>query len=227
MNNYWEKHASETYSADLFMAAVNHLVFAQALYYENRGDKAHYRVIERHETAIQNYLDGMGVTLHVDRVMQYVAISSQPRDGYRHQMLKRDESLLMAVLRLLYHQRMGAAESDDGRVEVDLVSLVDVYRAETGEDLPEKQHELRSLIEVAVRFGIARIRILDDDPQPFSVVILPGIEHILNLDHVSKLAAGYAAAAAERCELNKAAEPDIDSDESTTMHDEELSNETN
>lgn len=226
MSNYWEKYASQTYSIELFIAAVNHLVFAQALYYENRGDKSHYRVIERHETAFQNYLDGMGVTLHVDRVMQYVAISSQPRDGFRHHMLKRDESLLIAVLRMLYHQRMGAADSDDGRVEVDLVSLVDVYRAETGEDLPEKQHELRSLIDVAVQYGIARIRNLEDDPQPFSVVILPGIEHILNLDHVSKLAAGYATAAALRRELSKSTAPNFESSESATMHEEDISNET-
>ena len=225
MSNYWEKYASQTYSVELFIAAVNHLVFAQALYYENRGDKSHYRVIERHETAFQNYLDGMGVTLHVDRVMQYVAISSQPRDGFRHHMLKRDESLLIAILRMLYHQRMGAADSDDGRVEVDLVSLVDVYRAETGEDLPEKQHELRSLIDVAVQYGIARIRNLEDDPQPFSVVILPGIEHILNLDHVSKPAAGYATAAALRRELSKSTAPNFESSESATMHEEDISNE--
>lgn len=227
MTSFWEKYASDTYSVDLFIAAANHLVFAQALYYENRRDKAHYRVIEQHEKAFQIYLDGLGIQLHVDRVMQYVAASSPPREGFRHQTLKRDETLLIAVLRLIYHQRMSAAESEDGRVEVDLVTLVDIYRAETGEELPEKQHELRSLIDVATRFGIARIRNLADAPQPFSIVILPGIEHILNLDHVSKLAAAYADAASEKRGLEKPEQADKETASVDSADTEEESYETN
>lgn len=211
MSSFWAAVANEQYPEELFCAAANHLIYAQALYYETPTDRAHYRVIETHERLFRDFLRNLGLNLHVDRGLRYVVAVSPPDAPYRHRTLRKDESLLLAVLRKIYDQRMGSAESDDGRVDVDLGELVDIYRTETGLELPESQKELRGLVDRVCVFGVARVRSLGtEEEQPFSVVILPAIEQILNLEHCSKLAAAYAAATAE----TTAVQPD-DSDEET------------
>ena len=198
MSSFWASAANDIYPEELFCAAANHLIFAQALYYEQPAERAHFRVIEHHERLFRDFLSNLGLSLHVDRGMRYVVAVSKPDAPYRHRMLRKDESLLLAVLRKIYDQRMGSAESEDGRVDLDLGELVDIYRTETGLEMPESQKELRGLVDRVRVFGVARVRVLGaDDEQPFSVLILPAIEQVLNLEHCSKLAAAYAAATAE------------------------------
>lgn len=174
-----------------FEAAAYRLVAEQVLYASDRGNKLPYWLIEDHEREFRHALEPMGVGLLVNRRLRYACALP------RHTKIADaglEPTLLALVLRKIYDElaRLGQI-NDAGEVFVDLIELAEKFRQSTnGRDLP-KGGQLRELVRVVQRWGIARRHedVSDDDTdveQPFVVVIRPAIADVLGETPLQRLA---------------------------------------
>lgn len=197
MPRNWVKLAesSAIHEESDFKSASYQLLCAQVLYESDQAQRVAYRLIADHRTEFKEAFQLFGMDLVFDDASRYVAAIPE---GGRKAILPLTESLLVLVLRKLYHEQASRGALEDGGVAiVSIDELRSAYLASTRRELPTSVGDLGALVDQMQRFGIARqIESETDSVQPFDVAVLPGIQTLVNEAALMKLSAHHEAAAA-------------------------------
>lgn len=195
MPKAWDSIAedSKDYQVTDFQKAGYQLVCAQILYESNSHQRVAYRLIREYQTQFREAVALFGLDLFVDDMYRYCA--AIPRAQHRVA-LPLDDTLLVLVLRKLYHEQASkGALTDEGSAVVSIEELHSAYNATTHKELPSTRRDLGALLDQMKRFGIAKeAKETESADQPFDVEILPGITRVVNEDTLMKLSAHYESA---------------------------------
>lgn len=181
------------YTEGDFQQAAYQLLTSQVLYAAERFQSNAYRIISAHRSQfIENFRSLLNVDVVFNDTHRYVM--ARPR-GERRVALPLLQTLLILVLRKIYDERGRRGDLDKGEAEVGLVELMEAFKASTGRELPRSSGDLAALIDEMRRFGIARrTTIASPDGQPWSVVIMPAVEQLIDESWAARLAAHQNAA---------------------------------
>jgi hypothetical protein len=202
MPRTWDKLANsdELYTRESdYQSAAYQLVTAQVLYEQDVSQRVSYHIVRRYPTEFKEALALLGMELIVNEDYRYCA--AVPREA-RKVLLPLQDTLLILVLRQLFHERAMKGELEAGRAVVTIEELQAHYNQSTGRSLPQTASDLREALSPLRRYGLARLVDAEaGDVQPFNIAIQPAIEELVNEATVSKLGAYQATrtgVAAER-----------------------------
>lgn len=179
---------------DDFRAAAYQLLTQQVLYEREKSDRLAYNLVNGHRNAFREAFDLFGMDLEFDEAYRYCA--AIPRT-FRRTQLTLQETLLILVLRKIYHEQAIHADLADGAAFISIDTLQEAYRAETGRELPATVRELDPLFDTMKRFGLLKkTEAVPGNAQPFGLEIRPGIEKLVNENMLTRMAAYQNASAA-------------------------------
>lgn len=183
-------HDDKIYDANDCRNAAFQLLSCQILYETTSRHAASYRLIERYLSAFREVFDLIGVQIHLNSTYRYLA--AVPMASKMPEMRKTDAMLLL-VLRKAYHEQASHGSLDHGEAVLGIDELQEVYRVETGRELPGEKGALEAALAPMKACGAIKLRDADSD-QPFDVVILPGIEALVNEGTLARLSEFSVAA---------------------------------
>lgn len=189
------KNSEGTYTEDDFKYALYQLVCSQVLYAREKQHTVSYALISQYKAEFREAADLLGLNLDFNDSFRYCFVI--PNTLKHQQTLDTTETLLILVLRRIYHDKATTGDLDTGEATITVAELAAAYQASTQRELPKTVGELKEYITKMRRYGIAKFgKVGDDDPQPFTVVILPGITDIISDMALGRLGA-YQQAATE------------------------------
>lgn len=167
------------YEASDFKHAMYQLVVQQCLYLRQRDQAVAYRLISAHREPFAEALALMGLRLgFVDRhEFCYVA-----QDSGAQSPMDLQETLFLLTLRHVYHTRASAGDlTPDGDAQIDIAEFEESYKTLCHREFDGRVDTLRALLKMASRHGVARaVDAPEGDPQPFAIVIWPGVIEVLS-----------------------------------------------
>lgn len=198
--------SQKIYTEDDFKQALYQLVCSQVLYEREHQHAVSYGIIAQYRGEFREATDLLGLRLeHSDNYRFFYVIPYTAKQP----LLDTTETLLMLVLRRMYHDKALVGEISAGEVVVSLDELLSAYRASSKRELPNTVGELKDLITGLRRYGVAKPgKPPEGDAQPFTIVILPAIAEILNDAALGRLGAYQQAAVDAATEEGGATEGD-------------------
>lgn len=167
------------YEASDFKHAMYQLVVQQCIYLRQRDQAVAYRLISAHRDAFGEAVALMGLRLgFVDRhELCYVT-----QDGGTQSPMDLQETLFLLTLRHVYHTRASAGDlTADGDALIDIAEFEESYKSLCHRDFDGRVDTLRTLLKMSARHGIARaVDAPEGDPQPFAILIWPGVVEVLS-----------------------------------------------
>jgi hypothetical protein len=152
--------------------ALQAILFHQCLY-EDWPHAPSYRLIARHLTQVQSILGAFGYRLmHHPVAHMLVLEAATPVYGVHMARLKKDETVVLLVLRLLYAEGISSLD-ERGRVEITTDDIHDRLRT-SGEE-PPAIPRLLEILRMFQRKGLVRVGDHDAIEQLTVVTIMPGI----------------------------------------------------
>lgn len=225
MSTFWRNAAERTdrqSTPEDFAAAAYRLACEQVLYHADRNSRIHYSLVERFERDFVQALDPLGMSLCVNRQLQYaVALPLHIKSGTANQA----QTLLALVLLHVYDENARQGRLNDrGEVAVDLIELEQRYRLLLHREMPAKG-ELDAIVKQLYRWGL--VRRADEEEvapnegveQPYALLIRPAIGDVLGETALQRLVHWTTSAAANDEEQDGDYGDDGDS---TTDRPEEL-----
>jgi hypothetical protein len=158
--------------------ALQALMFHQCLY-EEWPSAASYKLIVRNLRHVRPIIGAFGFRLeHSELVKMLVVKLQQPGYGVAMNRLRKDETVVLLCLRLLYEEQMRAGASDEsGRVLTISSEVYDQIRRTTGE-APPAAARLFEILALLQRRGLVRVGERDTE-QVANVTIYPGITYLV------------------------------------------------
>ena len=194
MPRTWEKIASEDpiYNAeDYFADALYQIVTEQVMYQSDLRQRTSYEVIRRHIRDFREALALSKLELVINDDYRYCA--AIPRDT-RKQPLSLQETLLILVLRKMYHERISRGELEQGQAVIEIEELKTAFRELTHRELPSGAGEIKELVAKMKRFGMAKaVPVQEGSLQPFDITVLPAIVDLVNEAAINRLGAFVGA----------------------------------
>jgi|GEM_PF-939790 len=189
---------SEEEIAGQLQTAVQVMLLHQVIYADTPSIGASYDLMRRHRVYFGRLFESMGFELLFEADTQTIAlVPGDTSYGWSQLRLKKDETLVAFVLRLLLEEATGRGEIDDlGRAESDTDAFYDRYRTLSGED-PPAETRLSEILRGFQRRGLVRIGDRDRDEQVTAVTVLPGIRTIVTERHAFAIADWCARASRE------------------------------
>lgn len=176
--------------------ALQALLFHQCLY-EDWPHAPSYRVITKHLVSVQAIVGAFGYRLGRHAAAGMLALEPRGANyGVRSSRLRKDETVALLILRLLYEEGIGMLD-ERGRVEITTDHIHDRLRA-AGED-PPTVARLEEILRGFARKGLVRVGDRDPVEQLLVVMIMPGITILVPdvfVDAVTEWAGAQAEAAA-------------------------------
>ena len=183
----WDRLSEQSqglYVPENYEQAAYRLMMEQVIYAVDRGSRLPYDLIVKHFGAYKELFGRFGVDLVHNHFHSYVvAVPTASAAGK----MRLAETRMALVLRRLYDDKMHAADIVAGEAFIELEELERAYKELLDHDLPDRV-DLRELIGVMKRYGIARLEELEEG-QPFQVVVRPGIAEVLGETALLQLAA--------------------------------------
>jgi hypothetical protein len=179
----------ETYPDHLFQEAAYLLVTRQVLYRREPRQKSAYDLVCAHEKEFTEAMRLMGLALHVDALNAYVAVVPEVEVDNPFDLTT---TLLMLVVRRLYHEQKLSGELRNGAAAVAVPDLVQSYIDMTGREIDGREAPLRDLMQPLKQSGLVRFEKISDgyaESQPFYIEVLPAVEHLVGEQFVERLAA--------------------------------------
>jgi hypothetical protein len=157
---------------EMLQSALQALLFHQCLY-EDWPHAQAYRIIARHLSNVQPIVGAFGYRVTHHPVSNMIVLqSSGVVYGTQLARLKKDETTVLLVLRLLYAE--GVSSLDEyGRVEITTDDVHDRLRA-AGDEPPPMQR-LSEILKMFHRKGLVKIGDRDPVEQLIVLTIMPGI----------------------------------------------------
>lgn len=173
------KVGEEEIAAQL-QTAAQVMLLHQVIYADTPGIGPSYDLLRRHRVYFGRLFESLGYELTFDVDTQSIAlVPGELNYGWRQIRLKKDETLVALVLRLLLEEATGHGEIDDqGRVESDTDAFYDRYRTLSGEE-PPAEARLAEILRGFQRRGLVRVGERDREEQITPVTVLPGIRSIV------------------------------------------------
>ncbi|CUJ83613.1 hypothetical protein PH7735_00284 [Shimia thalassica] len=170
-----------------FQKAARQLIERQVLHADDRH-KSVYRLICRHEPYFDRLMHGLGYVLLIDSIYEYIIVMPGNVDGAtRRGKLKKDESLLLLTLRIMWEESSRDGEMDDlGRILIDTDSLLDRLTTLGGGNTPSKSR-LKEMMDLWRTKGFVRIGEEDREEEIIPVTIMPAIKHLVTPDLVKEI----------------------------------------
>ncbi|WP_206245213.1 DUF4194 domain-containing protein [Novosphingobium terrae] len=157
---------------EALQSALQALLFHQCLYEDWPHIQA-YRILSRHLAHVQPIMGAFGYKVRHHPVSGMLVL--EPAGAvYGTQMarLKKDETIVLLVLRLLYAEGVSSLD-ENGRVEITTDDVHDRLRA--AGDEPPTMIRLMEILKVFQRKGLVRIGERDPSEQLVVLSIMPGI----------------------------------------------------
>lgn len=177
-----------------YQTALYQLVTTQVLYESESSQVTSYRIVTKYLEHFQDQAEMLGMSVELNNDYRFVA--AFPRQVRRLPSLPAMETLLLLTLWTQHHNASIKGEIEQGRAVVTVEELRLAFAGLAGgkRELPRETSELRRLLAVMKRFGVAR----EVDPEPgseqlFDVAILPAIHAMVTPDVVGRLGAAYQA----------------------------------
>lgn len=153
-------------------SALQAILFHQCLY-EDWPHAPAYRLLARHLHHVQPILAAFGYRLTHHPVAHMLVLEARTvAYGVHLARLKKDETVVLLVLRLLYAEGVSSLD-DNGRVEITTDDLHD--RIRTAGEEPPQMARLLEILRLFQRKGLLRIGERDMAEQLVVVTIMPGI----------------------------------------------------
>lgn len=153
-------------------AAMQAILFHQCLY-EDWPHAPSYRLLVRHIAHVQPILAAFGYGLRHHPVAHMLVLEpTAPVYGLQMARLKKDESAVLIVLRLLYNEGISALD-EYGRVEATTDDIHD--RLKTCGEEPPQIGRLLHILRMLQRKGLVRVGDFDSTEQLTVVTIMPGV----------------------------------------------------
>lgn len=204
MPRTWERlaNADVLYNSESdYQSAAYQLVTAQVLYEADVSQRVAYQLIRRYPTDFKEALELFGMELVINDDYRYCA--AVPREA-RKVFLPLQDTLLILILRQLFHERAMKGELDAGRAIITIEELCTHYEQSTSRVLPKTAKDLKEALAPLRRYGMARlIEAEEGDNQPFNIAIQPAIEALVNDAAVGRLGAYQGARANVRSQANE------------------------
>lgn len=153
-------------------SALQALLFHQCLY-EDWPYPPAYRIIARHLAQIQPIVGAFGYRVVHHAVANMLVLETDSVVyGVNMARLKKDETIVLLVLRLLYAEGISSLD-DRGRVESTTDDIHDRLRSAGEEPPPIKR--LTEILKLFQRKGLVRIGENDPEEQLVQLTIMPGV----------------------------------------------------
>ena len=195
-------------SAEEMTRSLQVLITRQCVYSHTPGIGRTYDLVRAYPTFYERYFGALGYRLEMsarDQMVALVVPGDEPRYDGMFERLRKDETIVLLALRLMWEEALRAhALGDAGVVEETTDGLVD--RIETATQGPPPD-EVR-LLEILRRFqrnGAIRLGERDRVGRVSPLAILPGIAVLVPDSYVEDLLAWVATPSGER-----GTAPDVD-----------------
>lgn len=202
-------------SEDELTRALQALLTRQCIYASTPGLQRIYEVIRGYHQFFQNFFGTLGYGLVVNARDQMVALSvpvGQSRYDTVYERLKKDETMVLLALRLMWGDAIAAQDiGDAGVAETTTGDLVDRIKNVTQQD-PPNEARLNDILRLFARYGAVRLGERDRIEQVSPLSILPGVSVLVPDGYVAELLNWAAMPPDEDREFKKLAEPDDDDD---------------
>jgi hypothetical protein len=153
-------------------SALQAILFHQCLY-EDWPHAPAYRLLVRHIAHVQPILGAFGYRLTHHPVAHMLVLEAQGVVyGIQMSRLRKDETVVLLVLRLLYAEGLSSLD-ENGRVEITTDDLHD--RLRTSGEVPPAMTRLLEILRLFHRKGIVRIGERDLTEQLVVLTVMPGI----------------------------------------------------
>lgn len=165
-------------------SALQALMFHQCLY-EDWPHAPSYRIIARHLAHVRPIMAAFGYNVTHHPVSNMLVLQSAGAVyGTQISRLKKDETLVLLVMRLLYAE--GVSSLDEfGRVEITTDDVHDRLRA--AGDEPPAMSRLVDILKLFQRKGLVRIGERDQAEQLVVLSIMPGITVLVPDVYIEKM----------------------------------------
>ena len=175
---------AEKVGEEALQSALQALLFHQCLY-EDWPNAQAYRIIARHLAQVQPIMAAFGyrVTRHPVSNMLVLQPSGAVY-GVQMAKLRKDETVVLLVLRLLYAEGVSSLD-ERGRVEITTDDVHDRLRA--AGDAPPPMPRLIEILKTFQRKGLVRIGERDPAEQLIVLNIMPGITTLVPDAYVEAL----------------------------------------
>lgn len=187
-------NSNNLYEANDFKHALYQLVVQQCLYLRQRDQANAYRLISRYRDAFGEAAALMGLRLGFVEQYEFCYVA---QDGGIQSQLDLQETLFLLTLRHVYHTHASAGNlSTEGEVSIGIAEFEESYKSLCQRDFDGRSDTLRSLLKMSARHGLARTADAPDgDPQPFVILIFPGIAEALSEYALNRFGADLKARA--------------------------------
>lgn len=167
--------------------ALQALIFHQCLY-EEWPSSAAYKLIVRHIAQVRPIIAAFGFRLEHSALLRMLVVKlEQPGYGVSMNRLRKDETIVLLCLRLLYEEQIRSGASDEaGRVLTISSEVYDQIHRTTGET-PPAATRLFEILGQFQRRGLVRVGLRDED-QVANVTIFPGITLLVPDAYVGMIA---------------------------------------
>jgi hypothetical protein len=187
-------------SAEEMTRSLQVLITRQCIYSHTPGLGRTYDLVRAYPTFYRRYFGALGYRLEIsarDQMVALVVPGDETRYDGMFERLRKDETIVLLALRLLWEEAMRAHEiGDAGVVETTTDALVDRIEGATQGSPPD---EVR-LLEILRRFqrnGAARLGERDRVGRVSPLTILPGIAILVPDSYVEDLMAWVATPSGE------------------------------
>ncbi len=167
------------YEASDFKHAMYQLVVQQCLYLRQRDQAVAFRLISAHREAFTEAVALMGLRLGFNDRLEFCYVA---QDGGTQSPMDLQETLFLLTLRHVYHTRASAGDlTPEGDAQIDIAEFEESYKSLCHRDFEGRVDTLRALLKMAARHGVARaVDAPEGDPQPFAIMIWPGVVEVLS-----------------------------------------------
>lgn len=167
---------------ELFQKAGRELLIKQVIHSDGQR-KSIYRLIVRHKDYFEILLNALGYHLKYDATYEYLLLlPGQDNVGSVRGQIKKDETLMLFALRVMWEEGSRDGEMDDlGRILVDTSMLIDRFITLGGREIPKKSRIKEMLTQWKSR-GYILLGEEDQDEEVFPVEIRPVIRDLVTAD---------------------------------------------
>lgn len=171
-----------------FKGALYQLVVQQCLYLRHQGQAVAYRLVSGYRREFEEALDLMGLRLGFSDRFEYCYVT---QDTGALSAMDLQETLFLLTLRHVYHLRASAGDlTVDGEAIISIPEFEESFKLLCQRNLDTKAESLKSMLRMANRHGLAKSSPAPvGDPQPFVILILPGVTDVLSEHAVSRFGA--------------------------------------
>lgn len=174
------RHKRDQTTEEDLQRALQALLTHQCIYSDRPLSGRPYTIVLRHRDFVEKYVNALDYQLVIEQRDGLAAV--RPRAaayGWRESRLKKDETLVLLVVRYIFEDATRRGEMDgSGRVETNTDEIYDAYKTLSGEE-PPSESRLQEILRMAHRRGLLRTLEPDREARVTPVTVLPGIRVVI------------------------------------------------